>query len=167
MVTIIIITIIGLAIGSIVFYEKINDIEDLLLWLLGIIICSLSFAFFGFLIALVIPTKTKTVIDTYYLKSLQDNNSVSGSFFLGSGQINGEMKYVFYYETEGGYRMRQLSYDQALIKYTNEKPKLEIYRQEPTNAFINNFSVGGLGDSKNIFYVPKGTVKQNYNLDSR
>jgi len=101
---------------------------------------------------------------------LQDNNSVSGSFFLGSGYINGEMKYVFYYETDGGYKMKQIDYDKALIKYTNETPKVETYREVQTDAFINKFSVymSGCGcNNKNIIYVPKGTIKQNYNLDAQ
>ncbi len=123
-----------------------------------------------FFIALAIPSKTETVIDTYLLETLQDNNSVSGSFFLGSGYINGEMKYVFYYETDGGYRMKQLKYYNVLIKYTSETPKVETYRKVQTDAFINKFSVymGDCGcNNKNIIYVPKGTIKQNYNLDAQ
>lgn len=170
MTTIIILAIIGAIIGVIASYDGSDYLEEIFLYLSSAILGALIGGIFGFLIALAIPSKTETVIDTYYLEALQDNNSVSGSFFLGSGYINGEMKYVFYYETDGGYKIKQLSYDNALIKYTNETPKVETYREVQTDAFINKFSVymGGCGcNNKNIIYVPKGTIKQNYNLDAQ
>lgn len=165
MVTIIIFAVIGAVIGVIAVYG-----DELELAILGALFGGIIGFAIGIIIALAIPSKMETVIDTYYLEALQDNNNVSGSFFLGSGSINGEIKYVFYYETDGGYRMEQLSYDKTLIKYTNETPKVEFYRQEQTDAFINKFSVRVRGcgcDSKNIIYVPKGTIKQNYNLDAQ
>lgn len=172
MVTVIIGAVIGAVIGVIVSYKRFDCIEEISSYLLSVVLGvlgALTGGFVGFLIALYIPSKTETIIDTYYLEALQDNNnSETSSLFLGSGYINGEMKYVFYYETDGGYKMKQLSYDNALIKYTNETPKVETYREEQTDAFINKFSVymGSCGcNNKNIIYVPKGTIKNNYNLD--
>ena len=63
----------------------------------------------GVIIMLALPMKTEINTYTYKIETLQDNNSVSGSFFLGSGSIEGKMKYVFYYETNGGFKNQKVA----------------------------------------------------------
>jgi hypothetical protein len=133
-------------------------------------------AFFGLIIGIIIgtaiaialPAKTEIVKTNYNLETLQDNNSVKGSFFLGSGQIDGKMKYVFYYENEGYYKLEQADYSEVKVKYSEEKPKAERFnRQNVKDAFINNFAIDGNSYQEYIIYVPKGTIKQNYSLDAQ
>ena len=103
--TIIIITAIALFIA---IYQEYNsyysDFEDYILVSIPAILIG---GIIGTAVAFALPAKTEIVKTTYNLEALQDNNSVKGSFFLGSGQIDGKMKYVFYYERDGFYKLEQ------------------------------------------------------------
>lgn len=122
----------------------------------------------GFLVAWMLPMDTYNKHSSFRIEALQDNNSVNGNFFLGCGQIEGEMKYVFYYEqAEGLYRMMQLDYDLVQIKYSDE-PKINVTENYPSDAFINHFAIDMDAFHKTyIIEVPKGTIKNNYNLDAQ
>jgi hypothetical protein len=85
----------------------------------------------GIGLASLLPMDTITKVDTYNIVSLKDNNSVSGNFLLCSGSINGEMKYTFYYEENGFYKMKQIDIDNTSIKYSDDI-KVERYREEAT-----------------------------------
>ena len=164
--TIIIITAIALFIA---IYREYNsyysDFED---YILTSILAILIGGIIGTALAFVLPAKTEIVKTTYNLEALQDNNSVKGSFFLGSGQIEGKMKYVFYYERDGFYKLEQADYSKVKVKYSNEKPKAERFnRKNVKDAFINNFAIDCNCYQEYIIYVPKGTIKQNYSLDAQ
>ena len=142
-----------------------SDFEDYILTSISAIIIG---GIIGTALAFVLPAKTEIVKTTYNLEALQDNNSVKGSFFLGSGQIEGKMKYVFYYERDGFYKLEQADYSKVKVKYSNEKPKAEIFnRKNVKDAFINNFAIDCNCYQEYIIYVPKGTIKQNYSLDAQ
>lgn len=122
----------------------------------------------GFFVALALPAKVEIVKTTYNLENLQDNNSVHGSFFLGSGQIEGKMKYVFYYENGGYYKLEQVDYNEVKIKYSDENPKAEQFNLDYVKgALINYFAIDINSYQEYIIYVPKGTIKQNYTLDAQ
>ena len=164
--TIIIITAIALFIA---IYQEYNsyysDFED---YILVSILTILIGGIIGTAVAFALPAKTEIVKTTYNLEALQDNNSVKGSFFLGSGQIEGKMKYVFYYENEGYYKLEQADYSEVKVKYSDEKPKAERFnRKNVKDAFINNFAIDCNCYQEYIIYVPKGTIKQNYTLDAQ
>lgn len=167
MITIIIFAVIGLIVGisemTDWFFDSLVDIA------VGIIMLLVSIALgaiFGLLVAFLLPAKMEPKIDTYKIVTLQDNNLISGQFFLGSGTIEGKMKYVFYYEEKDNeFRMMQIDYDDASIKYS-DIPKVEAHGETPTKAFINKFAVD-MEDIKYIIYVPEGTIKTNYNLDAQ
>ena len=121
----------------------------------------------GIFIALLIPSETEMKLnETLELQSFKDGSSINGSFFLGTGSIDGTMKYTFYYKTEGGFKMKQLNYDNVIVKYSDEAPKVEEYKSRQTNASINKYSFD-LKDKEYIVYVPEGTVKNNYVLDAQ
>ena len=142
-----------------------SDSEDYILTSISAILIG---GIIGTALAFVLPAKTEIVKTTYNLEALQDNNSVKGSFFLGSGQIEGKMKYVFYYERDGFYKLEQADYSKVKVKYSNEKPKAEIFnRKNVKDAFINNFAIDCNCYQEYIIYVPKGTIKQNYSLDAQ
>ena len=142
-----------------------SDFED---YILTSILAILIGGIIGTALAFVLPAKTEIVKTTYNLEALQDNNSVKGSFFLGSGQIEGKMKYVFYYERDGFYKLEQADYSKVKVKYSNEKPKAERFnRKNVKDAFINNFAIDCNCYQEYIIYVPKGTIKQNYSLDAQ
>lgn len=165
--TIIIITAIALFIA---IYQEYNscyypDFEDYISVSIPAILIG---GFIGTAVAFALPAKTEIVKTTYNLEALQDNNSVKGSFFLGSGQIDGKMKYVFYYENDGYYKLEQADYNEVKVKYSDEKPKADrLNRKNVKDAFINNFAIDCNCYQEYIIYVPKGTIKQNYSLDAR
>ena len=164
--TIIIITVIAIFIACLMEYnEGYADFEDYLIVSFPALFIG---AILGAVIAFALPAKTEIVKTTYNLEALQDNNSVKGSFFLGSGQIEGKMKYVFYYKNEGYYKLEQADYSEVKVKYSDEKPKAERFnRKNVKDAFINNFAIDCNCYQEYIIYVPKGTIKQNYSLDAQ
>jgi hypothetical protein len=165
--TIIIITVVAIFIACFAEYRRGLD-SDFLDYVSNSILGFLIGGAIGVLIAFTLPAKTEIVKTTYNLESLQDNNSVKGSFFLGSGQIEGKMKYVFYYETGGYYKLEQVDYNKVKIKYSDEKPKAErVNRKNVKGAFINNFAIDCNCLDEYIISVPKGTIKQNYTLDAQ
>jgi hypothetical protein len=88
----------------------------------------------GLAVVLFIPPKTEVNKYTIYLETLQDNSSTSGSFFLGCGNINGSMRYTYYYMIDSNtYKMDELyNNENVTIKYItniNDKPRIEQYRK--------------------------------------
>lgn len=133
-----------------------------------IVLVTVLASIFGLGVALLLPMDTVTKVDTYNIVSLKDNNNVSGNFLLGSGSINGEMKYTFYYEDNGFYKMKQIDVNNTSIKYSNDI-KVERYREEATESFINYFAIDDLYSESNmdyIIYIPEGSIKNNYVLDA-
>ena len=103
------------------------------------------------------------VADYFNIKESLVNEVVKGC-----GQIEGKVKYVFYYEEKGLYRMIQLDYNLVQIKYSEGKPKINIIENYPSDAFINNFAIDlDIFNKIYIIEVPKGTIKNNYNLDAQ
>lgn len=146
-------------------WHKTHDF--ILLFLLTIAHSLIGFGV-GICIGLILPVKYETVKTTYNLECLQDNNSAKGEFFLGTGQIEGKMQYIFYYEQNGFYRLKQIDYEKVKIKYSEGKPKAEeIADKEVEGAFINYFAIDIGSKIEYIVYVPKGTIKQNYELDAK
>jgi len=120
-------------------------------------------------IAIFIPSKTEIKETVYKIEALQDNNTVSGSFFLGCGQINGDMKYVFYYQdSDSLFKLKQLPYEIVSIKYSNETKVTRYEEVLQKDALINKFSLGcGCGYPTYVIEVPKGTIINNYTLDAK
>lgn len=165
--TIIIITAIAIFIACFIEYKYgfySDGFDYFMMVFLGLLIGGVI----GTAIAFALPAKTEIVKITYNLEALQGNNSVKGSFFLGSGQIEGKIKYVFYYERDGFYKLEQADYEEVIVKYSDEKPKAERFnRKNVKDAFINNFAIDCNCYQEYIIYVPKGTIKQNYSLDAQ
>jgi len=121
----------------------------------------------GFIVGFSIPTEKTTVTDIYQLESISDNSGIAGSFFLGSGNIDGVMKYSYYLKSGDEYYLRQTNVNNSVIKYSNTKTILEVKRVEETDYWLNYFSLSIKEQyPKYIFYIPKGSIKNQYNLDS-
>jgi hypothetical protein len=169
MITIILFAILGLVISIIKFWTY---LEWQFSQILGHIIVSIFFIFIfsiaGFVVAYILPMDTETKIDTYKIICLQDNNDQSGKLFLGTGSIEGKMKYVFYYQEDSIYKLKQIDCENASI-ILSDSARVERYRKEKTKAFINYFALDDLCEHSMMFviYVPKGSIKNNYNLDAQ
>jgi len=162
------------SIGAILFivfnYERIKDLFDYgILGALDGILGALAGVVIGLMIACIIPSKTETVITSYSLEAIQDGNGIHGSFFLGCGTVDNVMQYTFYYQQDGYYKLKQVNYQYAKIKYSEDKPKVEKYEKQPIKgAIINKFSLFcGCKKPNYIIYIPQGSIKQNYLLDAQ
>jgi hypothetical protein len=165
-----ILILIGMVIGiAIAIYQTYNGwLNDLIDYITSSFIGILLGGALALIVAIMLPMDTYDKNYSLNIETLQDNNSVSGNFFLGCGQIEGKMKYVFYYEENGLYRMMQLDYNLVQIKYSDGKPKVNVTENYPSKAFINNFAIDlDAFDKTYIIEVPKGTIKNNYNLDAQ
>lgn len=165
MYTIIIVVFIGIVFGIYFAWKYLYDIKDYfvnsffgLFW--GSVI--------GALICLALPMDKYEKQYSIDIVSLSDVSGISGSFFLGFGQIENKMQYIYYYQENGYYKIGQIDYRFVRIKYTDERPSLVIFEKCATDAIINKFSFDfDLHMKLYVFNIPKGSVKNNYNLDSR
>jgi hypothetical protein len=113
-------------------------------------------------------SKFETTIKTYEIETLQDNSVTKGRFFIGSGRVDGSFKYTFYYFFQGGYKLKELDHDRVIIKYNKTNPKVVEYDRHLTDDLVNDFVMSHDNETKSyVIYVPKGTIRQDYNLDSK
>ena len=165
MITVLIFIIIGIILAIIIGSINGDDVVDIFLnsvlyTIIGIII--------GFMVAIILPAKTIKMKEVYVIECLQDNPSTQGSFFLGTGQVDGIFKYAFYYKYEDGFQMKLVNYNDAIVKYSDENPRVERYFNKPKeNELINLFAIDSPDYSKYYIYVPKGSIKQIYTLDAQ
>ena len=118
-------------------------------------------------VAIFLPVKYETTTWSEALVSLKDNTSIQGSFFLGSGQINGTMKYVYYTQnSDSAFQLRQVNYDQAKIKYSSDLPHVTITDIRPKEGSWK-WSLNGEITQTFLFKIPKGSIQNNYTLDAQ
>lgn len=125
---------------------------------------------FGLLIAIALPEKKHYVKTTYIIENLQDNSNIQGRFFLGSGQVGEKMVYSFYYNDNGRIKLEQINSSFASIYYYKGTPKIVRYEQKKIKGvLINYFAIDAAASYcyKYEILIPKGTIKQNYNLDAQ
>lgn len=128
--------------------------------------------FLGIIVALWMPIKTETKLtETYQLKSLQDNISSNGTFFLGCGNINGAIYYSYYIEKDGYFQPHLMrAANTVKIKIDSiDTPRIEVYDRVVIKNSKNRFSLRPLFPSSEdvIIYVPRGSIEWKYNLDAK
>ncbi|MEN2765755.1 hypothetical protein [Ornithinibacillus xuwenensis] len=136
------------------------------------ILCSLGglcigvFVYLGYMGLVIYLFDTESVkYDEKQVYALQDNNSINGNFFLGSGSVEGEMKYYYMIETGRGLQMQSASANHSFINETdNDTPKVELYKEEFKNDFIQWLSPAWY-ITEYEFTIPIDSVKQNFNID--
>lgn len=102
---------------------------------------------------------------TASIKSLQDTRHTSGSFFLGSGSI--DSKPVFwYYADNGGYST--LEYRDAssvhIVETDDQEPRVTEQRFHSNNRWFHTIHDGA---RQYVFYIPEGSITNNFELDAR
>ena len=125
----------------------------------------------GFLIALVLsvawedaPVEIISSTD-HKIVALQDNFGLEGNFFLGSGYVDDELSYTYMHYVEGcGYKAETVDASNAYIEFTDEQPYVSIVRYQFKDGWRNYFTIPyNSGDA--FFYIPEGSILQNYNID--
>ena len=114
-----------------------------------------------------LPYKNHLVKITYQLESLEDGNSIRGRLFLGCGMVNERLQYSFYYKDRGYYILEQLDIYDTKIKYS-DNPRFIICKSVEDDIWYNQFVIGMNDEFKRyILCVPRGTIKNNYYLDTK
>ena len=105
---------------------------------------------------------------TIRLYALNDGSQIHGSFFLGSGTINEKFVYHFY-KRVGTNTFRHDYIDASgvnIIENKNVNPRIEFYKKKRKKCKYGKWHIheGERGGATKIF-VPKGSIKNVYNLD--
>lgn len=100
------------------------------------------------------------------LACLNDGSSVEGNFFLGSGYVDEQMTYTYYVKVKDYYKLEQLPASDVLVKYTNGPAKILKVEQVEDNSYRSYFGIG-IPSTRFVIYVPKGSIKNNYQLDAK
>jgi len=123
----------------------------------------------------------ETYTNDYKILALNDNisttSNISGTFFLGSGSIHGssgpELNYFFYTEKNNELISNNFSPSDIKVFLTNDTTavfKVTIHHYIRTidpvwEYFVfHNDRTEHWDITKRIVYVPRGSVKQNYNF---
>lgn len=154
-------------IGFVLVYMDWNDFGDALLG--GI--CGLLI---GFMLSLALSIVLDCTLEKeYYLYdknqvyALQDGNSMNGNFFLGSGYIDGKMKYTYLVKEDRGMEIKTISTEGNYIKESNSKsPNIKTYSSRHKNKTMEHlFPMAFLSDKYSIITVPKHSIRYDYNVD--
>ena len=148
---------------------------------------ALSFIVLILLLPIAIFVKTKT--NEKHIKSfrkeilsLDDSDKTSGSFFLGSGNINGYQSFTFYYKTEdGGYKRDfERAYNTTIYEDGDITPHIIYNKYKYISSWQSEWKfwliIYGTDDNTDTPYkkiesieihVPQNTIIKEINLDNK
>ena len=86
----------------------------------------------------------------YELKSLKTSETIEGDFFLGSGDLDGTIRYFAYIKNseDNSFKPIFVLYDKVRITETNNRPKLIVTES--------------LHGKKYHFYIPENSIKEYF-----
>jgi len=162
MITIILLTILGGCFLSKMFVSYERTFMD---YVLGTFIGCFIGILLSLLIGACIPQKT-VEIRRDKLVTLKDNITTEGSFFLGSGTINGEHKYFYYKENgQGGFLAESVnSKGVPIYEDSDTEPYISILANEFINRKFDVLFIPNT-DICYAFHIPKNSIIRDYKLD--
>lgn len=129
---------------------------------------------FAMLLSLPAPLPVVTTQSKTPLESIQDGQQTRGQFFLGSGTINDVSVFTWYEESsDNAYRQRQADASASTVHYvpSGTRPYYTRTVRKRTGSFFGTWvthpETGEVKSDEYDFYVPEGTVRQNYELDAK
>ena len=143
------------------------DGEAILSGILGSMIGVLVGLIVWFIGCVAITPTEPVVTDTISIYAMSDTMGVEGSFCLGSGYVDSELKYVYAAETEKGISIKTVDADNAYIKYIKdgEAPYVEKIEYHHKSKFVDRWFSPYMLCHETYIYVPEDTVKTVYNID--
>jgi len=102
----------------------------------------------------------KYIEDETKIYSLNMANNLQGSFFLGIGNFGNSVYYYFYKEEGNGIILDKLNAEYVILIETNDR--YPSYVEYSCNCVLKNCE----GNNKRTLYIPIGTVKTNYNINT-
>ncbi|MBR2246150.1 MAG: hypothetical protein IJ880_03845 [Bacilli bacterium] len=106
------------------------------------------------------------LVETEGIYSLKDNAVSEGMFFLGSGMIDGDLKYYYIVEEEKGLIIKNVGKDFTYLKETNdEEPNLKVYQKGLKNEWLQEWFPMMFSNKTYVMTVPKGSIIYDFNID--
>lgn len=113
--------------------------------------------------------KEERVSQKYDLVALDTNEDMHGSydnfFFVGSGYIGEDIYYHFYYSTKNGVKYKKVRAENCFIIETSESPRYEVYGKYYKKSGSIFYQTDLVDNTKEVLYIPKGTIKNNYKVN--
>jgi len=94
--------------------------------------------------------KSDNIIETYPLKAITNSTNIEGNFFLGSGNIDEDAVFYFYYYKDGALKLSEADACFSSIYEYSGEPYVEIK-----------------GGHIHKFYIPPNSITSTYELDIR
>ncbi|GEM_PF-5533823 len=127
-------------------------------------------ALVGAFVALFVSTHFSThlvPVEETALVSLRNSDTVSGSFFLGTGTVNGRECYVFFKVVGSGFELAKLNAEAGVTVHEEDRGDGQLVRLE--TAFVDPqahyWAMLGEPETRYAFYVPRGSIRRNFNLN--
>lgn len=142
---------------------------DYSFWSFNLILSPMAGFILGLIVCIILPMDLYVKEYSWRIETLQDNSNINGSFYLGSGNINGAMQYVCYRKLENeNFKMEIIPHEKGEINYSTNTPQITVREISPSNHWINKFAIDlNLYQQSFIIEIPKGTIKNQYNLDAK
>ena len=100
---------------------------------------------------------------TQELLSFSGLSSVEGSFFLGSGQVDGDINYYYLVENNNVYEIEKIGRRDIKIKYSDE-PRIVVKQPKFESESLNKwFNIEG-SHQKKYFYIPEGSINYDFKV---
>lgn len=116
-------------------------------------------------IGLFVPQKPVEV-DRIKLVALKDNITTQGSFFLGSGVVDGVHKYFYYKENgHGGFLIGSIdSSGVPIYEDVDSDPYISVLHHEFVDKKFNAIAIPNLNEFY-AFHIPKNSITRDFKLD--
>ena len=116
-----------------------------------------------------LPEGDKVIENRYDLIALKDNFGYEGSFYLGKGYIDSELKYVYAIDGPEGIETLTESLGKCYLKDITDGEQCyveEWYKPYEMNSFAKHlFGDDWIAERGKTFYVPADTIEEVYNVD--
>ena len=113
--------------------------------------------------------KYRSISQTEQIYSVFNNDSMSGSFFLGIGSVDSKNYYYYYTQEDRGYKRNKLNGEFHNV-YINEKddiknPSVKLIEYIPKKNWAYYMFITPNRHPKTvIFNVPEGTIFKDFNV---
>jgi hypothetical protein len=109
----------------------------------------------------------KKIVSNKPIYSLDLGSEITGSFFLGFGSIDSELKYYFYIDKDGGKKIISVNANDCVLIEGKGKPRIEEYEYNKNEDWtIDNTKEEtdeeGTYKTSIFLYVPKNTIKRKF-----
>jgi hypothetical protein len=126
--------------------------------------CVPALFFYG-IVNYMLPLEMQKVGE-YELVALQDGNTTSGSFFLGTGTISGVMTYHMAYKWGNGFRTFSLPANNVVVYY-DDNPRIVQWVRKPSPGVWWEYLSPVYIQTAHTIHVPSGSIKNEFNVDLR